>query len=399
LAVAAEGLSAERTRETRAAIEEAVRRSRVPLWQRLAGAGLLAALIVAGIFFFLPTSTVTVLLQLDVDVNDPNLSFLLDEQAITAEQLRVPVALKVGDHQLEVRRGGAVWRRYRFRVDRRGRAELKLEPAGEGPPPAARRPPPAGGGPQVKQRPPAAPAVPATPRVRLLVPAYFYPGGAGLKDWQRLFRATEAVEIIAVANVDSGPGKARKPDYTAVVSGAVKAKVTLIGYVSTDRGNRPPADVKADVDRWFQFYPELQGIFFDEQAPDVEHVDYYLDVCGYARQKRPGARIVTNPGGDCDKEYVTRAVADVVCLTERDHEIGIRLPAWAKRERPDRFAALVYQIKKPAQMQQVVREMVAKGFGYLFVTDGTQPNPWDHLPPWWEEEWAAVRALDQAKVR
>ena len=45
------------------------------------------------------------------------------------------------------------------------------------------------------------------PKVRLLVPAYFYPAGKGLKDWERLIASAEKLPIVAIVNPASGPGK------------------------------------------------------------------------------------------------------------------------------------------------------------------------------------------------
>ena len=30
------------------------------------------------------------------------------------------------------------------------------------------------------------------------------------------------------------------------------------------------------MDAWYRFYPEIQGIFLDEQASSVEQIDYYV---------------------------------------------------------------------------------------------------------------------------
>jgi hypothetical protein len=113
----AQALSAERREETRAAIEEAVRRSRIPLWQWLAGAAMLATVIVAGIIFFARTPTATVLISIDgLDTKDATLAFFLNKKNITGEELQRPIELRVGDHELLVMRGQEEVRRYRFVV-------------------------------------------------------------------------------------------------------------------------------------------------------------------------------------------------------------------------------------------------------------------------------------------
>ena len=121
-------------------------------------------------------------------------------------------------------------------------------------------------GPQVDGagQPKAAPAT-ASRRLRLLVPAYIYPGGDGRQEWQRLFDAASKAEIVAIANPHSGPGDERKPEYDAIFSKASSLGITIVGYVSTDFGNRPQAEIKNEVDTWIRFYPQIRGIFFDQQ--------------------------------------------------------------------------------------------------------------------------------------
>jgi hypothetical protein len=69
-----------------------------------------------GIIFFVRTPTATVLINIDVDLKDQTLRFLLDEKEISAEKLAVPIELSVGDHELLVLRGRDEFRRYRFVV-------------------------------------------------------------------------------------------------------------------------------------------------------------------------------------------------------------------------------------------------------------------------------------------
>ena len=139
------------------------------------------------------------------------------------------------------------------------------------------------------------------PRMKLLVPAYFYPAGPGLKHWEQLIDAAAHVPIVAVANPGSGPGEDLNPDYRTVVGRASRRGVTVIGYIGTNYAHRPRLEVEADVDRWIRFYPEIQGIFFDAQASDVGHVDDYAILREFVRKKINRALVVTNPGTLCAK--------------------------------------------------------------------------------------------------
>ena len=149
----------------------------------------------------------------------------------------------------------------------------------------------------VEPVPPAgAASEPVTPRLRLLVPAYFYPGGEGLAEWKRLLKAPSPELVVIIANPDSGPGKMADANFVRVIDQAKEKGFTLIGYVSTGYAKRPPEEIREDVDRWVRLYPSVQGIFFDEQASAADRVEYYAVLHEYARKQRGLHLVVGNPG-------------------------------------------------------------------------------------------------------
>jgi tRNA A-37 threonylcarbamoyl transferase component Bud32 len=238
----------------------------------------------------------------------------------------------------------------------------------------------------------------STPRLRLLVPAYFYPAGAGSAEWRRLLKAPDPAAVVIIVNPDSGPGKAADPNYARVIDRARDKGFTLIGYVSTKYAERPLAEVKADVDRWVNHYPGVQGIFFDEQASGADRVDYYAALYEHARKERDLTLVVNNPGTSCAEEYLARPAADVVCLVESTKEFGLfKPPGWAADYLASRFDATLYKITDLGRMRRYVRAMAEKRVGYCYLTDKGLPNPWDRLPGYWEEELAAVREANERK--
>jgi hypothetical protein len=241
------------------------------------------------------------------------------------------------------------------------------------------------------REPSALPAAEAPQRIKLLVPAYFYPGGDGLRHWERLLASAAEAEIVAVVNPDSGPGKQVDENYTAIVRRLRKAGARPIGYVSTRYGQRPLEEVKKDTSEWLRLYPEIQGFFLDEQASDASRIEYYLAASRHARATGVDTLIVSNPGTLCAPDYLARRATDVICVTEDHHEGGLRLPAGAGSEASRRFAILLYGVERQEQMQQLARQVARSRIGYLFVTNGKQPNPWGHLPPWWDAEMEVVR--------
>lgn len=241
---------------------------------------------------------------------------------------------------------------------------------------------------------PAHAAEPVVP-LCLLVPAYFYPEGKGLDEWKRLARAAKDVPIVAIANPASGPGARLDPSYTAVIKLAKDAGVTVIGYVSTRYGKRPEAEVRADLDRWLQFYPTIDGFFFDEQASGKDGVPYYEAIAKYVQSKRidTGALVVTNPGTGTAPEYLTPWKGiHVSCLYE-DHGGLDRYQrlGWTASLPAAQVAGLIYGESSLAKMRENVRLAASKGVGFLYVTDDGGNNPWDRLPTYWELEVAELR--------
>jgi serine/threonine protein kinase len=230
------------------------------------------------------------------------------------------------------------------------------------------------------------------PRLRLLVPAYIYPAAEGQAHWHQIIDAAATVPTVVIANTATGPGTAADPNYTKVLERARLKGVTVIGYVSTHYGDRPPDEVKDDVDRWVRFYPGIQGIFFDEQASTADRVDYYAALYEHVRQARGLSLVVTNPGTQCAEDYFARPASDVGCLVEAPRGFSTyRRPAWTHRYPADRFAALICKVGSAEQMKTIVRETRDNNVGYCFITDADEPNPWGRLPAYWEDELDAVR--------
>jgi hypothetical protein len=237
----------------------------------------------------------------------------------------------------------------------------------------------------------------AAARLRLLVPAYFYPAEAGLKQWDQLIESARQAPVVAIVNPSSGPGTRTDPAYEKVIGRAREAGAVPIGYVSTGYAKRPLQEVKADMDRWYRLYPRVEGFFLDEQSDVADRVDYYEALLRHARKDRPNTLVVGNPGGFCAEEYVSRPTADVFCLAEHDQARELSLPVWVGRQAPDRIAAFLFSVPNEERMRELVQELLRNRVGYIYLTDSTQPNPWERLPVWWAAEVAAVRAANQEK--
>lgn len=231
-------------------------------------------------------------------------------------------------------------------------------------------------------------------RLRLLVPAYIYPSKDGRLQWRRLLDAAAKVDLVAVVNPETGPGAERNPDYAAVVVEAAERGVKLVGYISTQYGARPASEVKADVDTWLRFYPRIAGFFLDQQPPDARHTAHIADIGAYIHEKMKDALVVTNPGTACDESYLARRASDVACIFDNfDGFPAFELPAHLRAYESARYAALVYQVADENTMASLLKEAIIKRIGWIYITDGKTPNPWNRLPAYWEAEVDAVMRL------
>jgi hypothetical protein len=234
----------------------------------------------------------------------------------------------------------------------------------------------------------------ASQRLRLLVPVYIYPAGDGLNEWQRLINAASKVQIVAIVNPNSGPGDERNLDYAAVFTEAKSHGITLVGYISTNYGKRPKADVRKDIDTWIRFYPQIRGFFFDQQPPDGRDAAKFVELRDYAKQKFPDSLVITNPGVLCDAMYLALAVSNVTCVFANFQGFDqFELPPKFQVYDPSRFAALPYNISNADTMRTMVKDAIIKRIGYLYVSDARPPVLWDKLPVYWEEEVDAVSHL------
>ncbi len=233
-------------------------------------------------------------------------------------------------------------------------------------------------------------------RLRLLVPAYFYPGGPSLEHWNRLIDVAHRVPIVAVVNPSSGPGTEANPDYAAVIRRAEEAGVVVAGYVNTQYGQRPLPEIEEDVDRWSRFYPDLGGIFFDAQASGAEEADAYAGLHAMVADKIDQALVITNPGTVCVEDYFAKSATNIAVLFENLEGFrGFQLPSWAGRYDAGNFAALPYDVETAEEMRECLRQAVLKGVGCIYVSDAIQPNPWDRLPAYWDEEVEAIQRINQ----
>ncbi len=218
-------------------------------------------------------------------------------------------------------------------------------------------------------------AAPAGAPGGTIVPLYTPPGDPS---WNTVIAGKAAhprVNVVAVVNPANGPGGGMNSAYAVGISKLASAGVKVIGYVATGYGANAAAAVKADIDRWQNFYPgQISGIFFDEQSNKPEQVGYYRDLSQYAKSKGLSFT-VGNPGTDTAESYV--GALDVMLIYE---SAGVPSAAamggWHTKHPASNFGVIPYAASIDPAFVRSARQYV----GYVYVQNDTLPNPWDSVP-------------------
>ncbi|MEU1517601.1 spherulation-specific family 4 protein [Streptomyces sp. NPDC005811] len=211
----------------------------------------------------------------------------------------------------------------------------------------------------------------------LLIPLYVHPAddpGA----WHRLIQgAGRAYGVIL--NPANGPGEGPDPAFAAAAGALREAGTRVLGYVDTDYGVRPCADVVADVRRHQAWYA-ADGCFLDQVTATPEALPACRRLVRGVRRTGAGT-VVLNPGVHPAPGYAR--LADLTVTFEghwSTYVSAFTRPAWTTRYPPERLCHLVYGVPE-ALVPLAVRTAGERGAAVSGPVTGGLPNPWGELTP------------------
>ena len=239
----------------------------------------------------------------------------------------------------------------------------------------------------------AAPRQAATRHDNLLVPLY---DNADPADWSRACAQANGSGggswIIADPAQGAGPGDRALANWSHVISNCYTyGRASVIGYVWTDYGrggSASLASIKAQVDKYFAFYPGgIAGIFFDGVADAVPETGasnqaFYQQLASYVHARTDGNDEVvfnfgSNPGSDWMLRSTSARNADIVVTFEGSYNDPALNPltqwkpaAWESRYPANDFAALVYEAPTSTGVPQPATACAAlkqQRVGYVYV--------------------------------
>ncbi len=222
----------------------------------------------------------------------------------------------------------------------------------------------------------------------MAVPAYFYPGSY----WTQLDQAKAGVGV-AVMNPNSGPGSAPDANYAGAVQAAEAAGITVVGYVYTSYGSRSLASVESDINSYYSWYPDLDGIFFDQASTSCAGESYYASLNSYVKSKGGTALTILNPGTQTNQCY--EPAANILLTfegSESQYASSYTAPPWVAGYPASHFWHVIHAASTTSAMTTAVQLSKARNVGYVYVTSAALPNPYNVLPSglYWSDELTAI---------
>jgi hypothetical protein len=198
---------------------------------------------------------------------------------------------------------------------------------------------------------------------------------------------------ILVANPADGPGSVADPAYQGAMARAKLAGIMVLGYVATSYGQRPSAEVLADINAYYDLYGP-SGIFLSEGPMDTDcsvMETTFLAYANAARARDPRAFVAL--GTRFCPSYIYFSDLIVLFSAPQDAYDAFQPADWMPSRSPERFAHLVIGVPGE-QMEATVRRARALGAGWIYVTDDGPPNPWDQLPSYFEQQLRIMSTLN-----
>ncbi|HTU82486.1 MAG TPA: spherulation-specific family 4 protein [Candidatus Acidoferrales bacterium] len=225
-------------------------------------------------------------------------------------------------------------------------------------------------------------AAKAPARTGVLIPLYVPPN----RQWDVVIAAKSAhssVPMVLVVDVADGPGGRRDPHFGRYVERAQKAGVVVLGYVDTRRGKIPASQIDNEMQNWYDFYA-TDGAFLDHMAPD--NAAYYRAATQYAHAHElwfvmgnPGTNASGDDGPDVINYYQRRGYPTVAYMREPAHR---------------QFGKLQWSYVAGAVPFDRTRVAVSAHYvGYLYATDGREPECYCTLPTYFDQLVATLDSL------
>src|SRR5262249_4908487 len=152
------------------------------------------------------------------------------------------------------------------------------------------------------------------------------------------------------------PGGSANSGYTSGIAKLVAANIQVIGYVATGYASHPIASMESTIDQWKSFYPQVTGIFFDEQSNQAGDVAYYKTLSQYAKPQGLSSP-VGNPGTDTAESFI--GALDTMLIYESNGVPSVsQMGGWHTKYPTSNFGVIPYATAFDAAFVKTARQYV-----------------------------------------
>lgn len=217
----------------------------------------------------------------------------------------------------------------------------------------------------------------------LFVPAFFSPG----PEWKRTEDTRPGPSTIILDITSTGAGSSPSGVFKKAVRQARASGIAILGYSSTQYGQRSLASVEADVRNYKAWYG-VTNTLLDEVPTSGSVVPYYRELLSYIRRVNPGSAVWLNPGTYPDERYMSLGAVVMVFEGPYASYVNTRAPSWADHYPAAMFAHVIYDAPA-SELTHTLRLAKSRNAGHVYVTDRSGPNPYGSLPSYWSREASA----------
>jgi hypothetical protein len=178
-----------------------------------------------------------------------------------------------------------------------------------------------------------------------------------------------------------------------VISQAQHAGITVLGYVSTNYGQRAEADVVADINHYYDFYTP-SGIYLAEgpMETDCDAMEAMYHRLSDAARARDASAYLAVGTRFCPTYIFFFDLMVQFARNWTEYQTDYAPPSWMPANSPERFCHFVHTVPE-GDASRALSLTITNGAGWVFVTDETDPNPWGMLPSYFDRELATLKGL------
>jgi hypothetical protein len=219
-------------------------------------------------------------------------------------------------------------------------------------------------------------ASPATADLGIILPVYTETSA----QYNAGYAAVAKVPFIAIINPDDGPGTSRVSSLRTFANNIRNAGGRVMGYINSFYGGLDASvggDAADQMSLYTSFYA-VDGYFIDEVNNSSS---YYKSIKSRAGSKT----VILNPGTNISH------TANIVINFENplsgaggsgsflNYNSNLSSSGVAS-------GAIIYSTSTAASMRQCVDRAIAAGYDWIYVSNDKEPNPFDGVPSYWQEE-------------